>query len=202
MSEKGMRTWRGQGRRGRPAGDRPVTDRGTPELQAHRERLASGGDPALAEYPLGLLLARGLVNREQHEAGCYYAFLYGRAIGRTQVNCSYLFGALAGGYADRHDLTEGDLVKLESLFRRGKNRLLAAGRRVCDATENLVVFSRMPRFLDAGRRRPGSAWRADEAELAAVRLGLDVLVACYGRAAGRLGRMDLHMSPSLIQAAE
>ncbi len=202
MSDQGSRSWQGRGRRGRPYGDRPIVDRGTAELQAHRARLAAGGDPALAEFPLGLLLARGLVSREQHEAGCYYAFLYGRTIGRTQVNCSYLFGAQAAGYADRHDLTEADLAKLQSLFRKGKNHLLASGRRVCDATENLAVFGRMPRFLDAGRRRPTSALRADEAELAAVRLGLEVLVACYGRAAGRLGRMDLHRSPSLTQAAE
>jgi len=202
MNEQGKRRWRGRGRPGRPNRDRPVIDRGTPELQAYRERLAAGGDPALTEYPLGLLLARGLVSREQHEAGCHYAFLYGRSIGRTQVNCSYLFGAQASGYADRHELTEAELAKLQALFRRGKNRLLAAGRRVCDATENLAVFGRSPRFLDASRRRPQSAWRADEAELAAVRLGLDVLVACYGRAAGRLGRMDLHRSPSLTQAAE
>lgn len=202
MGEQGKRGWQGQGRRGRPNRDRPVIDRGTPELRAYREELAAGGDPALSEYPLGLLLTRGLVSREQHEAGCYYAFLYGRSIGRTQVNCSYLFGAQAAGYADRHDLTEAELAKLQSLFRHGKNHLLAAGRRVCDATENLVVFGRLPRFLDGGRRRPQSAWRADEAELAAVRLGLEVLVACYGRAAGRLGRMDLHRSPSLTQAAE
>jgi hypothetical protein len=202
MDEQGGRAWQGQGRRGRPSRNGPVVDRGTPELRAHRERLAAGGDPALTEYPLGLLLARGLVSREQHEAGCYYAFLYGRSIGRTQVNCSYLFGAQAAGYADRHDLTEAELAKLQALFRQGKNRLLAAGRRVCDATENLVVFGRLPRFLDGGRRRPQSAWRADEAELAAVRLGLEVLVACYGRAAGRLGRMELHKSPSLTQAAE
>lgn len=202
MSEQGKRNWQGQGRRGRPNRNRPVIDRGTPELRAHRERMAAGGDPVLAEYPLGLLLARGLVNREQHEAGCYYAFLYGRTIGRTQVNCSYMFGAQAAGYADRHDLTEVELARIQSRFREGKNRLLAAGRRVCDATENLVVFSRMPRFLDAGRRRPAAAWRADESELSAVCLGLDVLVGCYGRAAGRLGRMELHTSPSLTQAAE
>ena len=202
MDKRGKRGWHGQGRRGRPNSDRPVIDRGTPELQAYRERLAAGGDPVLTEYPLGLLLTRGLVSREQHEAGCYYAFLYGRSIGRTQVNCSYLFDAQATGYADRHDLSEAELAKIQGLFRQGKNRLLAAGRRVCDATENLTVFCRSPRFLDAGCRRPQSAWRADEAELAAVCLGLDVLVACYGRAAGRLGRMDLHRSPSLTQAAE
>jgi hypothetical protein len=32
--------------------------------------------------------------------------------------------------------------------------------------------------------------------LAAACLGLEVLVACYGRAAGSLGRMELHKSPA------
>ncbi len=123
MSDQDSRNWQGQGRRGRPNGDRAAIDRGTPEFRAHRARLVAGGDPALAEYPLGLLLARGFVSREQHEAGCYYAFLYGRAIGRTQVDCSYLFGAQAAGYADRHDLTEAELARIESLFRLGKGAL-------------------------------------------------------------------------------
>lgn len=149
MSKQGKRSWQGQGRRGRPNGDRPDIDRGTPELRAHRERLAAGGDPALTEYPLGLLLARGLVSREQHEAGCYYAFLYGRSIGRTQVNCSYLFGAQAAGYADRHVLSEAELARLQSLFRHGKNRLLAAGRQVCDATRISSSSAARPAFSTA-----------------------------------------------------
>jgi hypothetical protein len=202
MDNTKRQNWYGQGRRGRPNRARPTLDKGTPELQAHRARLAEGGDPLLAEYPLGVMLLRGLVGRDQHEAGCYYAFLYGRAVGRTQVNCSYLFGAVAAGYADRRDVTEAEAAAIEFRFRQGKNRLLAAGRRVCDSTENLVVFSRWPRFLAASRQRAGGAWRADATELASVRHGLDVLVACYGRAAGRLGRMDLHKSPSLTQAAE
>ena len=36
-------------------------------------------------------------------------------------------------------------------FRKGteKNRLLAAGRRVCEATKNLAVFGRAAHFLDS-----------------------------------------------------
>src|SRR5262249_16182152 len=183
MGMQGKQGWHGQGRRGRPNSDRPVIDRGTPELQAYRERLAAGGDPVLTEYPLGLLLTRGLVSREQHEAGCYYAFLYGRSIGRTQVNCSYLFDAQATGSADRHDLSKAELAKIQGLFRQGKNRLLAAGRRVCDATENLTVFCRSPRFLDAGCRRPQAAWRAAEPEPAAVGLALHPPAPSPGRPA-------------------
>src|SRR6185369_8353700 len=79
--------------------------------------------------------------------------------------------------------------------------LLAAGRRVCDATENLVVFGRLPRFLDTAGRRGAAARRADAVELAAVRTGLEVLAACYGRAASRTGRMETHRPASLRQQA-
>jgi len=200
MSNAGKKNWQGQGRRGRPDRARPYKDGGTPELQARRAILSAGADPALTSYPLGLMLARGLVSREQHEAGCHYAYLYGTVIGRTQVTCGPLYGQLLRQRTT--ELTDAELAEIQASFRQGKNRLLASGRRVCDATENLVVFGRFARFLDGGRRRPGGALRADATELDAVLRGLDVLVACYGRAAGRLGRMELHTSPSLIQAAE
>lgn len=136
---------------------------------------------SVTEHPLDLMLARGLVSREQREAGCHYAHLYGLASGRAPA---------------------AEQAEVQALFRQGKNRLLAAGRRVCDATENLVVFRRHARFLDAARRRPSGALRADATELDAVLAGLCGLVACYGPAAGRLGRMELHTAPSLSQAAE
>ncbi len=188
--------WSGTGRRGRPRSDRPATDLGTPEQQARRAGLAGGGDPALTEYPLGLLLLRRLIGGEEHEAGCYYAFLYGRSIAATQLTTNRLYHQLAM-YADGRDLSDEMQAHVESLYRKGKNRLLAAGRRICDATENIVVFGRTPRFLLVDARRPVSAWRADAGELAAVQAGLATLAACYGRSAGRLGRMEDHKSPSM-----
>lgn len=164
-------------------------DRPNRHRQGRRGRTAIGGEPAFTEYPLDLMLSRGLVSREQHEAGRYYAYLYGIASGRAPTSA-------------RPGPTEAQGAEIQALFRQGKNRLLSAGRRVCDATENLVVFGRHARFLDAGRRRSNGAGRADATELDSVRRGLEILVACYGRAAGRLGRMDLHTAPSLSQAAE
>lgn len=196
-----MKAWQGGRGAGRPRGERPAIDQGTAETQARRARLAGGADPALSEYPLGLMLARRLVSAEQHEAGCHYAFLYGRTIGRTQVTCDRYYRqmiASQGGGFDAAD--EATQARIETLFRLGKNRLLAAGRRVCDATENLTVFARTPRFLDDGGRRPAAARRADAVELQAVLDGLDVLVACYGRAAGRAGRMETHKAASLTTA--
>jgi hypothetical protein len=195
-----MRAFEGVGR-GRPRRRLEEPDQGTPEVQARRATLAAGGDPALTEYPLGLLLARGVIGAEQHEAGCYYAFLYGRAVGRTQVSCERQYGRMmAEGALDRRLLSDEAQAQIEALFRRGKNRLLAAGRRVCDATENVVVFGRIPRFLDGSGWSNAAIRRSDLIERDAVLAGLDALVACYGRAAGRAGRMEAHKAASLIAA--
>lgn len=194
-----VKSWRQ--RRGRPKSDRPVTDLGTPELQARRALLAGAGDPALTEHPLGILLARGLICREQHEAGCYYSFLYGRAVGRPHLSCAAIYDRLSADVnTGRPPASEEEERRYQDLFRLGKNHLLAMGRRVCDATENVVVFGRTPRFLDTAGRRGFGARRGDAAELAAVQTGLDVLVACYGRGAGRRGRMDSYHAPSMIAA--
>ncbi len=186
------------GRRGRPREERRQRDEGTPELQGRKAAMAAGGDPALTEYPLGLLLLHGFIGAEQHEAGCYYAFLYGRAIGRTHVGCERQYRQMMAGWGpDRGPLPDEAQAQIESLFRQGKNRLLAAGRRVCDATENVVVFGRAPRFLHDTGRKSAPVCRADAIERESLHAGLDVLVACYGRAAGRAGRMEEHKAPSM-----
>lgn len=193
-----MKSWRR--RRGRPRLERPETDLGTPEQQARRARLVAGGDPALSEYPLGLMLARGLIGREQHEAGCRYGLLYARVIGKGHVSCAAIYERLAADMRPtRLQADEGQEARDQALFRLGKNQLLAAGRRICDATENLVVFGRMARFFDLDDRRGAAARRGDAAELAAVLAGLDALTACYGRGAARRGRMEAHRAPSMIE---
>lgn len=190
-------TWR---KRGRPRLDRPHVDQGTPEQQARRVALAAGGDPVLAEHPLGVMLARGLISAEQHEAGCHYAMLYGRTVGPTDLSVASLYRRLLAESGRGKEIDEADLARIQALYRLGKNRLLAAGRRVATATENIAVFGSPPRFLNrpaGGRLKRG----ADFAELEAVLEGLSVLVACYGRGAGRRGRLEAHRSPSMRGSA-
>jgi hypothetical protein len=194
-----MRAFTSGRRAGRPPQDRAPVDRGTPELQAHRERLAGAGDPAAAESPLALMLARGLIDREQHDAARFYAFLYRQAVGRTHLSCDPHYRQLATGTVRPPDERgEAEQAGLEARFRQGKNRLLAAGRRVCEATENLAVFGLPPRFFD--RERPSHARPRDALELEAVLCGLATLAACYGRGARRAGRLDLHRAASLRPA--
>ena len=183
-------------RAGRPRGERVVVDLGTPEALARRQRLAGGGDPVLTESPLGVMLARGLIGQEQHDAGRTYAALYRQSVGRTQLSCDRHYSQMvadAGRMAATRD--EADQARIEERFRRGKNRLLAAGRRVCEVTENLVVFGVAPRFLEA--RLCGFGGRGDTGELDAVLLGLETLAACYGRSAARAGRLETHRAASL-----
>ena len=85
-----MRALGTKARRGRPRKERSASDRGTPEIQSYRRKLAAGGDPTFTEYPLGLLRSRELIDGDQHEAGCHYAHLYRQAVGRVQVSYDHL----------------------------------------------------------------------------------------------------------------
>ena len=190
--------WR---RRGRPRLERPELDQGTPEQRARREALACGGNTALAEYPLGLMLARGLIGRTEHDAGCRYALLYAGAVGPAEISVAHIYRRLLAESGRGRELDEERQARIQALFRLGKNRLLAAGRRVCSATENLVVFGRLPCFLEA--RRPADLKRgAAFAELTTVLDGLSVLAACYGPGAARRGRMESHRAPSFGRGKE
>jgi hypothetical protein len=183
-------------KRGRPRFDRPSIDQGTPEQQAKRSALAGGGDPALTEHPLGIMLARRLISREQYEAGSQYATLYYQTVAPTTVSVESHYRRLMAEGGGGEEIGEEDLRRLQALFRHGKNRLLAAGRRVTMATENIAVFGRPARFLSRSAKM--SLKRGtDFAELQAVLDGLSVLVACYGRGAGRRGRLDMHKAPSM-----
>jgi hypothetical protein len=142
------------------------------------------------------MLAHGLIGQEQHDSGRYYASLYRQSVGRTQLSCDRHYSQMiADGGREARSRDEAAQARIEERFRLGKNRLLAAGRRVCEATENLVVFGVAPRFLEArlsGHRRHG-----DGAELEAVVLGLETLAVCYGRSAARAGRLETHRAASL-----
>ena len=165
-----MRALKGKARRGRPRQLRDTQDRGTPEIQALRRKLAAGGDAALTEYPLGMLRLRQMIDGDQHEAGCQYAFLYRQAVGRVQVSCDHLYRellAVPGGGSERPEALQ---ARLEAQYRAAKRRLMAAGSRACEATEDVAVFGLMPLIL-AGPQAGGHGAR----QLQAIRAGLDAL---------------------------
>jgi hypothetical protein len=146
------------------------------------------------------MLARDLISREQYEAGCHYAMLYARTVAPTDLSVASLYRRLLAEGGGGREIEEEDLRRLQALFRLGKNRLLAAGRRISAATENIAVFGRPARFLSRSANMTLKRG-ADFAELQAVLDGLSVLVACYGRGAGRRGRLETHKSPSMQRGA-
>jgi len=126
-------------RRGRP----PKTERDgpTPELMAKRLALVGpGGDPALAGYPLGVLLARGLIDRDQHDAGVYYAYLAGRILGKIHP------GPVGNGYYNPHGDDAAQEI-IEPLWRDACKSLMGVSRRAKDAVDNVAVYQRLPAFL-------------------------------------------------------
>jgi hypothetical protein len=141
-------------RRGRPAISRPAIDRGTPELQARRARLAGNGDLALASYPLGVLLANGEIGDDAHEAGCRYAWLYGFVFGRTGAAGRGWMGAPKD---EPRELPQQVAAAIESDFRAAAAMLARKpeGKR---ALEEIVVFGREPRWM-----RPVAPTSADVA---------------------------------------
>ena len=127
--------------------------------------MVGDANPALSEYPLGVLLARGIVTQEQHDAGVKDAFLAGRVLGRTKPYRPDAAGASVTG-------DETLTPKMEERWREAVDRLLLCGRRCKDAVDNVVVFHRFPSWL--GRPRPRAS---DTREFDALIDSLTVLAA-------------------------
>ncbi len=189
-----MRAFTGAGRAGRPKTARDTADCGTPEIQARRRKLAQGGDPALSEYPLGLLLGRALVSEDQHWAGCRYGMLYRLSVGRTQVTYNRLYAALAGGGAAPDGFEATDLAEAREKFLAAKRHLLQAGAISARTVEDLAVFHAWPEFLDATRGTSGAAndngGAPSPGYLQALRRGLDALLRGFKNGAGKSTRAE------------
>jgi len=185
--------------RGRPRTQPLEADLGTPELRLHKLRLTAGADPAKSEHPLAAMEARGLVTRLQHESGAFYGYLYRRAVKRPTLSLTLHYQRLLadpfGAPPATDDLRE---AHVQALYRAGKNRLLAAGRWVCNATESVAVFQIYPAFLLEGPAADARLARRS-VQLEAIRTGLDALAACYGRPSLK-GAMARHRAPSLVAA--
>jgi hypothetical protein len=203
-----MRPRRSRG--GRPRKEPSGPDQGTPELQARRIALVGGAqnaaDPALSESPLGRMLALGLITREEQRCAVAYAWLYRRATGWSPMGAARIYDGATGAGIRRMALgasgfgPDAERPTAQRRFRAVKNRLLAAGRAVCDATENLAVFEMTPAFLAApGERSMLRALAHRSAQYRAIRAGLAILGACFGAGAAKTGDMATHRYASLME---
>lgn len=154
-------------RQRRRLGQKPRSriDRGTPEAQARRKELVGNGDPALGAYPLGILFCRGIITAPQHDAGCHYAYLCGRVLGRTKPV------SLAERPAPA-EISDRALADISLRWREAVAVLFSVGRRSKDAVDNVAVYERIPGWLWRDRPRDG-----DAREAAALVDGLSALVA-------------------------
>lgn len=204
-----MRARRSRG--GRPRKEDRGPDQGTPELRARRMALVggseSGADATLSESPIGRLLALGLITREEHRCAMAYAWLYRRATGWSPPRAARIYdGTMVAGIRSialggpSNLGPDAERPSAQRRFRAVKNRLLAAGRQVCDATENLVVFEMTPPFLMAPRDRTASRSLAQRsAQFRAIRNGLGILTASFGSGAAKAGDMAMHNYASLME---
>jgi len=200
-----MRARRSRG--GRPRKESTGPDLGTQEQQARRLALvggvASGVDPAFSESPLGRLFALGLITRDEMRCAAVYAWLYRRATGWSPVGAARIYDGITVpairsiAIGPQREGPDTERATAQRRFRAVKNRLLAAGRSVCDATENIVVFEMVPGFLMPGERNAVRSLAQRSAHFRAIRAGLAILTACFGAGAGRAGDMAAHRYASL-----
>jgi hypothetical protein len=172
-------------RRGRPKLARDDRDLGTPELQALRHKLAAGADPALAENPLSVLLARGLISAEQHAAGRRYERLYRQAVARREISFGQVYRRLGeatgrGTGGESHDGDDARMAEARRAYLAAKANLLQAGPAAARAVEALVVFGQWPDALpgsaDLARSGNDNLSRAAIRKIMQIRGGLDALV--------------------------
>jgi len=124
---------------GRPRQNRPSKDLGTPEQQAKREMLVGKENQALASYPLGVLFARKIITQDQHDAGVYYAYLFGRMFGKIHP------GPSSGAYNPFGNDEAQEII--EPLYRDAESIIHGISRATKDAVENCSVYGHLPSFL-------------------------------------------------------
>ena len=90
-------------RAGRP---RKRPDKGTPELRRRLEWLAQGGDPAKAEYPLGIMLVNDIIDQKTHDAACRYAWLHCVVHGHVSLAASQIGAERLKNRHSGHVMTE------------------------------------------------------------------------------------------------
>lgn len=127
-------------------------------------------------YPLGVIRARMLVTEVEHLAGLEFVRRW-VASERPKFPPSCLGNAdrVSGGGND-----EGPSARAEHQYGAARDVLLETGSKTFRTVREIVCYEHWPRFLDTERRRSLDGWKADERDVAALRLGLQVLSKEFG----------------------
>lgn len=140
-------------------------DRGTDEMQ--QLRLATTGDRNLSpDYPLSILLGRGLITPVQHDAGMRFARLYwglfGKPFGKTQDYQQARGGEISEG-AEAHARREYELL-VDELAKHGAVGMIT----------DIAVFLRRGWLIDA-ILRGDNRHRRHSVRLQRIREALDAV---------------------------
>lgn len=124
----------------------------------------------MTTFPLGILLANSAITDEEYRAGCRFAWLHARVIGKDSL------AAIDFERSHGRDLREIDEEREEELQRlwRGSVKYLAS-RRTRDELISLCVYERAPRFM-----RPVIPTSSDLRQAKIVKDGLGDLAEAYG----------------------
>lgn len=127
-------------------------DVGTAEAIVKRLALVGAADATLAHYPLGVAMARGIINQEQHDAGLNYARVYTLAMDglpeRLQPSLARFLPAGGG------EIPESVQIASTRRFVACSLALLGMSRKHKDIVDNLCVFNRWPGWLGLGVPSP------------------------------------------------
>lgn len=175
MSRK--KRWKPRGRPPKPVDKREPNgraqrfrDKGTPELQARREFLAGEGDKVLTTFPLGILLANGVITDEEYRAGCRFAWLHAVVIGKHSL--AAIEFERSHGKSVR-EIDEDREAELQDRFRKSLDEFRS--RRQRDEIVSLCVYERVPRFM-----RPVIPCGRDILQAQIIKEGLFELAEAYG----------------------
>jgi len=144
----------------------PVADKGTAEVQRMRTWLSGQGDPVLADYPLGILLANNDISERHHQVACRYAFLHAVVYGRASVAAAS-FERIGKSWSG--DWDDQWLADREAELARLTERLKGEPARLRMVLDSVVVYERTPRWMRPVRPRISDV---REAELFAQALAL------------------------------
>ena len=178
-------------------------DRGTEALQARRMALACGGDPVLAESPLGALLASrrlGMTSAwrydhdvaiQRHEAGRQLGLARHILFGRPGARAAMLAEMIPGNVDDGCRLDEAAEARIRERYEASDAALSGIGPLTRHVTKAVCIYGDWPKYHhpDYGVMALDVLWSHPlRQHFDALIAGLDCLVDQYGLQAGRRAR--------------
>lgn len=132
-------------RRKRRRGDKQRDKIGpTPEFQMKRALLAGDGDPKLCTDALGVLVARGAIDRQSRDAGFVYGVLY-----RATNGYPFPRGVSVEVRGQNFVVSDERRASMELDYKAAKTSLLKKGRKIADLVERVSVFDDKGVALDS-----------------------------------------------------